>query len=377
MRGSIRKRSKDSWTLEISLGFDPSTGKRLRRQETVRGTKRQAEAELARLIHAAESGTDLNPARLTTNEYLDRWLTHMRTRVRPATWNGYEGLVRRNVRPLIGRIPLAKVRPAHIQSILDTMISQNLAARTIIQAYRVVHQAFKQARRWQILSTNPAEAIQPPRPERPALTIPTSEELKALIVAAEQSREGNAITLLVATGLRRGELLGLRWRDVDLDGNRLHVTASLQRVKIGGKPKTVIVEPKTDRARRGVSLPAFAIEALRRQRTEQSKRRLLLGEAWNDHGLVFERGDGTPYDPDTFSSAFQRIAKKAGLTGVRLHDVRHGYATALLAAGVHPKIASEALGHSSVAFTLDTYSHVVPSMQQAAADAISQAIEGT
>lgn len=374
MRGTIRKRSKDAWTIEVPLGFDATTGKRKRSYHTVRGTKRQAETELARLVHEAETGTDLDPKRLLLSAYLDRWLDHMKTRVRPMTWNGYEGLIRRNVKPLIGSVPLGKVRPAHVQAVIDAMIKKGLAARTTVQCYRALHQAFKQARRWQLVPTNPAEAVSPPRASRPTIQIPGSQDLRSLISAAKGTREETAIILLVATGLRRGELLGLRWPDINLPQARININHALQRSQRGRE--LILVEPKTDRARRTVGLPTFAVEALRRHRKEQGERRLLVGEAWHDHGFVIERGDGTPIDPDTFSHTFRRIAKMAGLEGVRLHDVRHGYATALLAAGVHPKIASEALGHSSVAFTLDTYSHVVPSMQQAAADAIGQAIEG-
>ncbi|MHB8513014.1 MAG: site-specific integrase [Actinomycetota bacterium] len=179
----------------------------------------------------------------------------------------------------------------------------------------------------------------------------------------------------ISTGLRRGELLGLRWRDIDLDAGRLHVSATLQRITVEQNSQSQLgfVEPKTPRARRTVALRPSTVETLRRHRKAQNERRL-ASEAWHETDAVFDRGDGRPLDPGEFGREFKRLAKKAGLEGTRFHDVRHGFATALLLQGVHPKVASDALGHSSVAFTLDTYSHVLPSMQDTAAQAIEDAL---
>lgn len=225
------------------------------------------------------------------------------------------------------------------------------------------------------------EAVQPPRPERPSLKIPDADALRRLLAAAQGTREEVPLTLAAATGLRRGELLGLRWPDLDLEPGRLHVSNALQRHKARDAEgnlvsELVLVEPKTDRARRTIGLPRFAVDALRRHHREQAERRLLLGEAWQGGEYVFDRGDGAPIDPDTFSAAVRRLMRAAGLGTVRLHDLRHAYATMLLTQGVHPKVASEALGHASVAFTLDTYSHVVPGLQDLAAQAIDEALGG-
>jgi integrase len=221
-----------------------------------------------------------------------------------------------------------------------------------------------------MLSVNPATAVRPPRIQRAELTTPEPAQVSAILKAADGTWLRLPILLGAATGMRRGEVFGLRWRDVDLEAGLIHVNGSLQRVA----GRLSIIEPKSPRARRTISLPASVAEALRQHRKEQTERRLLLGNGWTDSDLVIEQGDGTPRDPDTMTHRFQDFTAAAGVTGVRFHDLRHAYATALLRGGVHPKVVSEALGHASTAFTMDVYSHVVPSMQEAAADAIGAAL---
>ncbi len=371
MKGSVFRQGKGSWGVRVSAGFDPVTGKRRRIFLTVRGTKRDAERELARLVYEVETGTDLDPVRLLTADYFKRWLDHMKTRVRPATWDAYESRVRVHVIPRMGAVALGKVRPAQIQALLDDMIRSGQSPRSVLHCYRVLRGAFRQARRWLLIPNDPTEAIPAPRASRPRLHIPDPTELKKLLRACAGIPQGIPIIIDVATGLRRGELLGLRWKDVDFAARKIRITSTLQRVRqADGGSALVLVEPKTALARREVALPLFALETLKRHRRQQAERRLQWGEAWHDRDFVFDRGDGRPLDPSDFTRAFKRVAAKVGLSNTRLHDIRHGFATALLAQGVHPKIVSEALGHSSVSFTLDTYSHVVPGLQEAVAQAI-------
>jgi integrase len=304
---------------------------------------------------------------MTLGRFLeDRWLPHVRTRVRPGTHERYASLLRRHIEPKIGRTPLAKLRPLHIQSALDGMLADGLAPRTAQHAYRVLSQALRQGVRWQVLATNPAAAVSPPRPDRPKLTVPGPDAVRAILAAAEGTPYRVPLVLAASAGLRRGEALGLRWRDVRLDKGAIAIVSSLQRVN----GELAFLEPKTDRARRTVSLPPFAIEVLRAQRKDQAERRLLLGPAWVDDDVVADRGDGRPIEPGECSRAFHRLAGG----GIRLHDLRHAFATTLLEAGVHPKVASEALGHASVSFTMDTYQHIMPSMGEQVAAAIEAAL---
>jgi integrase len=355
----------------VDLGEDES-GKRRQVWRTV-PTGEDPERELTRLLRQHDQGRLASEARpLTMGEYLEgEWLEHMRTRLRESTWVRYRQFVRSEIAPVIGETRLGRLRPVDVQRVVDSMVGKGLAPRTVVQGYRVLSGALAQAVRWQMLSVNPATAVRPPRIQRADLTIPEPAQVSAILKAAEGSWCHLPILLGAATGMRRGEVFGLRWRDVDLDAGLLHVNGSLQRVD----GKLAIVEPKTPRARRTIALPASVVETLRQYRKDQTERRLLLGEGWTDSDLVIEQGDGTPRDPDTITHRFADYAAAAGVKGVRYHDLRHAYATSLLRGGVHPKIVSEALGHASTAFTMDVYSHVVPSMQEAAADAIEAALQ--
>jgi integrase len=253
--------------------------------------------------------------------------------------------------------------------VIDAMLAEGLAPRTAGQCYRVLSSALRQGVRWQILATNAPNAVSPPRADRPELIVPDAAAVMQLIDAATGPTR-IAILLAASTGMRRGEVLGLRWTAVD--GSRVRVTTSLQRA--GGE--LVLVGPKTDRGRRTISLPPVTVEALKRWRKDQAERRLLLGAAWHDADVVVDRGDGRPLDPAEFSHAFARLADRAGLKGARLHDLRHAFATSLLAAGVHPKVVSEALGHASTAFTMDVYQHLLPSMGEQVAVAMQEALGG-
>lgn len=379
-RGSILKRCshprtswsrcRHSWSVVVNLGEDEN-GKRRQVWRTVAAGE-DPETELTRLLRKHDQGRLASESRaVTVGEYLENeWLPHMRTRIRESTMVRYGDLVRRHITPTIGDVRLGRLRPVDVQRVVDSMVARGLAPRSTVQGYRVLSAALSQAVRWQMLPSNPAAAVRPPRVERAELITPDSEQVQAILKAAEGSWVHLPILLGAATGMRRGEVFALRWRDVDLDADLIRVTGSLQRA--GGKLR--IVEPKSARGRRTVALPASVVDALRQHRKEQSERRLLLGEDWTDTDLLIEQGDGTPRDPDTVTHRFVEFAKTAKVSGVRFHDLRHAYATSLLRGGVHPKVVSEALGHASTAFTMDVYSHVVPSMQEQAAKAISEAL---
>ena len=367
MNGHVRKRG-ETWSYVVDVGGDGP-----RRQKWKGGfrTKKEAERELRRYVTRVESGGDPFPENLTLGSYLDRWLEHQTARLRPRTHQRYTQLLA-EVNTAIGHLRLERVRPAHVQAVIDAMSARGLAPRTVVQARAVLGHAMRQAVAWGLLTTNPVQAVRPPKPDRPRLEVPTAEQLLQLVGAAEGTQWEIPLLLAATTGARRGEVLAVRWADVDLDAGRLRITRALQRVGA----ELVVVDPKTPRARRQISLPAFALERLRRHRREQAERRLLVGPGWADLDLICERGDGRPLQPDSWTGAFKRIAASAGLpAAMRLHDVRHGYATALLAGGVHPAIASAALGHASPGFTMSVYQHVLDEMTDQAAAAIDAAFE--
>jgi integrase len=320
-----------------------------------------------------EGGRESQYARLRLGTYLtERYLEKARTRLRPETWDRYESLLRVHVIPEIGTIPLAKLRPLHVDQVMSRMTKKGAAPASVRQAYRVLSRALKEAVRLQLIGENPAERVDPPRVGRPDLEVPNTETLARLLDGLEGSDWAVPIAFAISTGLRRGELLGLRWPDIDFDHGTVRVNWELQRHTGKG---LVFVEPKTVRARRQLQLPDGLLTMLRESRRRQSERRLQLGLAWQDHDVLFDAGDGRPIDPDFFSEACKRIFRAAGLPAkVRLHDLRHAFGTLLFLAGVHPKIASAALGHSSETFTMSVYQHMVQGLGEQVADAISDAL---
>ena len=338
----------------------------------VRGTRQEAERELAKLVVEVEGGTVASGGRITTGAYLaDKWLPHQAHQVGRKTWRRYEQLVRLHVSPVVGSIRLVRLRALDVQGVVDEMLSSGAATASVSQTYHVLAAALEQAVRWQLIPMNPARSIRPPRPQRSALQVPTAAEVRLLVAEAEGSWIEGAVLLASGTGMRLSEVLGLPWRNVDVDRAVLRVE---QTISWEGS-EFAFEDPKTTYARRTVALPSTVLRWLKRHRREQNERRLTLGSAWRSGpDVVLERGDGTPLRDDSVSSAFAGLAERVGVPGVRLHDLRHAYATRLLAAGVHPKVVSEALGHASAAFTMQVYQHVMPSMQETAAKAIEQAL---
>jgi integrase len=233
----------------------------------------------------------------------------------------------------------------------------------------VASKAFRQAVAWQLIPSNPVAATDAPKAERPDLDVPTIDGARALMAEAEGTLWELPMFLAAFTGARRGEVLAIGWEHVDFDRARVKITRSLERLDGEFRFK----DPKTKRSRREVAIPAYAVERLRRWKVEQAEHRLAAGPAWHDLGLVCERGDGSPIDPDSFSKAFKRFARKVGAPGTRLHDLRHAAATLMMEAGVHPSVVSRSLGHASEAFTMSVYGHVRDEMLDQAADALGSA----
>jgi integrase len=368
MRGHITQRSAGSWTIQVSGGFDDG-GRRVRLTQTVRGSRHNAERALTKMLRDVDTGSVAMSGATTFGKYLmDRWLPHMRSRVGAQTWDRYESLARIQIVPRCGRVKLAKLRAHHLQAALDAMLAESASPASVVKAHVVSSSALKQAVRWGLLAVNPAAGVSPPAVHKPKLTIPTPEEMRTLVDAAAETDYALPVLLAATTGLRRGEVVALTWSAVDFD----------RTVKVGGvdvpAPALYVLDGKTRTARRTVSLPPTTVAALRAHKKAQIERRLLCGVAWQDLGLVVDRGDGGPVNPDSISHAFADIAESVGLPHVRLHDLRHGFATALLKAGVNIKLVSEALGHSRTAFTMDVYQHVLPGMGEQVASAIEAAL---
>ncbi|MEX2440451.1 MAG: site-specific integrase [Actinomycetota bacterium] len=305
----------------------------------------------------------------TVGTYLLRWLTHMRSRVRLRTWQGYESLIRCHAVPGLGTTELDQLSPLDLQGLYGRLLERGLSAGTVLNLHLVLTNAFRQAVRWRLMTINPMDGVQPPRPRRPdapTIGIEAAEDLLARLADTPMQLPA---AVAIATGMRRGEILALRWSDLDAEFTVASVQRSLQSVGA----QVIFEPPKTKRSRRSVVLPEFIRPYLHEQRQSQSDRARELGDAWQRHDLIVDRGDGAPLNPATLSAAWGRTLRSRGLAHVRFHDLRHAHATIMLQQGVHPKIVSERLGHAGIGITLDTYSHVLPSMQEGAVRAIDAA----
>jgi integrase len=372
MRGTVRKRG-NTWSFIVDEGNDPVTGKRRQRWKGGFKTRRAAEDGLREALNRIGRGDDPIPEKVTYEEFLERrWLPHLaaQDKPRPRTRERYADLLRTYVVPHIGAMQVERVRPGDVQRALDAATKEGRAPRTVRQIRAAVSSSFTAAVKWHLVSVNPVRATETPTPADPKLRTPTPAELRVLINQAKGTPWETPVLLAATTGTRRGETLAVLWANVDLDGRRIKVVDALQRLQDGG---LTFVPPKTARAVRTVPIPAFVVAQLRAHKAEQARRRLAAGEAWADLDLVCDRGDGGPLCPDAFTHGFQRIAQGAGLSGVRLHDLRHGVATALAKSGTPPLVTSRVLGHSDPAFTMRVYQHVDEEMVDRAAQGIESA----
>jgi integrase len=370
MKGHIRERSPGHWAIVVDVR-DPETGKRKRKWHSFQGTKRQAQIEGARLISELQRGGYLEPSKVTFGQFLRQWLGHIKSRVSPRTHERYTELVEKNIAPLLGAEHLAKLRPAQIAAAYAKALlegrrngSGGLSPNTVTYIHRVIKQALAHAVGWEIISRSPADAVDPPKVERATISTYDMAQTVELLEAARDTRLFVPIILGVLCGLRRGEIIALRWRHVDTVNAQLAVMESAEQTGDGVRYK----QPKSGRART-VALSAYVLEELRAHRLRQAEELLRLGARQNQATLVYTREDGQPMQPRSLTHAWREMLAKTSLPRIRFHDLRHAHATHLLSSGVHPKVASERLGHSKVGITLDLYSHVLLGLQ---ADAVAR-----
>ena len=379
--GHIRQRTPGSWELRYSLGTDQATGKRRLATSTVRGDRKAAEKELRRLLHAVDTGEHVDPTRLTLRQWLERWLETVRTEVTPKTAERYGEIARNFLIPALGNYPLTKLVPSHIQNAYNGWATGGrldgkpggLAPQTRRHIHRILRTALARALEQQVIARNPADVFKKrlPKVERRELVTLTADQSARLLEALRHSRVYWPVLLALSTGMRRGEILALHWKNIDLERGALRVVESLEQTKTGIRFKA----PKSGR-HRALTLPAYAVEELRRLRREQAEALLALGVRQTGDTLLCCRADGEPHQPLSLTYEFARFMRRLrDLPRVRFHDLRHSHATQLLASGVHPKVASERLGHASIGITLDLYSHVTDTMQSEAAVKLDSAMQ--
>jgi integrase len=363
--GSIYQRKDGRWSASVSVG-------NLKRKHFLGHTRTEVAAKMNTALKTQQDGLPVRFERQRFDAYIKGWLADVRGALKPRTWTRYEQLMRVHATPVLGTLALEKITPQHLQRLYRELEQAGSGAGTVRQLHAVLHKAFKQATLWNLVPRNVADAVTPPRPKRQEMKTLSPEQARTLLQAAEGDRYEALFVLALSTGMRQGELLGLRWQDVDV-GN-LRIQSSMQRTKDG----FVLAQPKTNKSRRQILLTEQAKSALRQHRVDQGARRLLIGAAWKDMNLVFTNEVGGPVEAShLLRHCFYPLLTRAELPRIRFHDLRHTAATLLLAQGIHPKIVSEMLGHSNIYITLDLYSHVTPTMQQQAVDAMEMVLKSS
>lgn len=377
--GHIRERSPGSFEIRYSLGTDPATGRRKIATTTVRGSRKEAERELRRLLRTLDTGEHVDPTRMTVQEWLESWLSATRQEIAPKSFERYSEIVQSYLIPAFGKLQLSKLAPVHIQNAYSGWAVDGrrdgkegpLSPQTRRHFHRILSAALARAVEQQLIARNPCDVFKKrlPKVERRDMTALNSEQSQLLLDLIRHTRVYWPTLIALTTGMRRGEILALRWRNLDLDRGIVRVVESLEQTKAGLRAKA----PKSEKAR-AITLPEFAAEELRQLKRLQAEELFKLGVRQNADTLVCARADGAAMQPRSLTHEFTRlIGRMPDLPRVRFHDLRHSHATQLLLAGVHPKVAQERLGHATVSITLDLYSHVTATMQEDAAAKIDAA----
>jgi len=370
--GSIYRRKDGRWTAEISLEG--------RKSKFLYGkTRKEVQEKLKTALYEQQQGMLVTGPQQKVGQFLSHWLEDVHKQsIRPRTYERYEEIVRLHLVPEIGHHHIQKLSPQNLQAFYKKKLEDGLSATTVISFHNLLHKALETAVRGNLLARNPCDLVSPPRRKHFEIQPLSIQQIRQFLAVTRGHRQEALFILALATGMRRGELLGLKWQDIDLERGTLQVRRILTRIpgKLPGKGFEE-AEPKTDKGRRSIVLPSFAVEALRQHRLRQREAKLKAGPAWRDHDYVFCTPIGTHLNPTRdVLDVLKSFLKQAGLPDIRFHDLRHSSATMLLGMKVHPKIVQEILGHSQIAITMDIYSHILPTMQEEAMNKLNDVLQG-
>ena len=367
--GQIIARGDRRWLVRVYLGHDRETRKRTYHNRTVYGPLRRAQEYLTRRLHERDLSRGVEGLQVTVEEFLDHWLkTAVKPKVRAKTYSDYAAMLRRYIRPAIGARMLTSVSPLEIQSAYQGMIDRNLSARTIRYAHSVLRAAIRQAVRWQLLLADPTQGVQLPSPQRREISVLTTEQARTFLKAALLTPQACLFAVALTTGMRPSEYLGLCWRDIDWDRGTVSIVRTIHK----HEGQWIFADTKRVRSRRIVKMQTWVLELLKKLRNIADEAAACASEFAD---LIFTTARGEPINEEYLvKKHFKPLLQEAGLPNIRLYDLRHTFATLALTVGVAPKVVSEQLGHASAAFTLDTYSHVLPHMQEEAAAKMEAAL---
>ncbi len=376
--GSITKRKSDGrWQGYVTVGYDVETGKP-KKKYFYGKTRKEVQEQVNEALGKVRTGTYREPSKLTMAEWLTTWLNdYMKPSLRPTTWENYEIQVMRHILPALGHLRLSQLQTSNLQKLYNDKLSNGgrldgkeggLSPRSVRYIHTLIHAALEQAKKEGMITINVADAVKLPHDQKKEIQCLDTEGVKKFLTAARDTKHFPAYFLALNTGLRRGELLGLRWKDVDLKAGSITVNQGLVRTKQG----LVFQEPKTKLSNRTIGVSPQVVIALKDHKKRQNEERLAAGTAYNkEHDLVFCNELGGPICPRGFTRHFERLLKKSGLEGkVTFHGLRHTFATLSLQEGAAARTVQEALGHHKAAFTLDVYSSVTDKMKKEATDKI-------
>lgn len=359
--GTIIERADERWMARVDLGWQDG---RRRRKTYYGSTRADVAAKLTKALRDVQQGaTSLGDERQTIKQFLERWIESVRPSVRAKTHHSYAQLVRLHLVPGLGHLRLGRLQAEHVEAFLDRKRAAGLSPRTCQYLRAVLRVALNRAIKRKLVVQNAAALADAPHVVRAEVQSLTPDQARTFLAAIADDRLYALIVLAVSCGLREGELLGLRWPDLDLDRGVLRVRHALERLGKGWR----LVEPKSEKSRRTIRLPAPVVPILRAHRVRQLERRLAAGARWRDHEFVFTTGKGTPLDGPKVNTIVKRLMRAAGVPALHFHSLRHSCATFLLVQGVAPRVVMEILGHSQISLTMNTYSHVIEQLQDAAA----------
>ena len=374
MAGHIRKRTDSKGTVTYQVILDKgiaADGKRLRSYSTF-NTLKEARAMLAEQEDSINKGTYIEPSKMTVQELCEEWFRVHAPKIAANTQRGYRVNLDKHIYPLIGGTKVQQLTASMLTECYEKMLKSGLNARSVQFCHTTLHAALKYGMKARYLNHNVAELTSPPKQEKYKPYIYTDEEIKRLLAAVEGSVHEIPVKLAIGLGLRRGEVLGLMWSDVDFRKNTIEVRHNL--LCVNGEKS--IGDPKTEAGKRTLVVPEELMKLLRKHKTQQAEKRLALGDRWEDNDLVCCTGNGTPYHAGSYSVMFHRFLERKGLPHCRFHDLRHINATLMLKSGVNMKVCQTRLGHSDISTTMDIYSHVDTEMQSQAANNLNNILFG-
>lgn len=357
MRGHITQRGKDKNTYSVVVEFpkDKITGKRTRKWFTIKGDKKSAERFLTEKLSELDNGVYDNVKEMYLNDFLEYWYKeHCLKKLAVSTYEGYKRYIDKYIIPYFGKIKMNNIKPLNVQSFYSYCSEKGLNGTSITQIHRILHSAFKQAVKWQIISKNVIDNVEPPKKEKFIALVLNKEQVKQLLEVAKSTDCYIPTYIAIATGMRRGEILALTWNDINFEKRTITVSKTLSPTKNG----LIVTKPKTLKSNRMISVPPTLIECLIEHKNKQDYIKNLLKESYVDNNLVICTNNGNYFSPTKLNHGFQRLLKNNNLPPVRFHDLRHTHASLLISQDVHPKLISERLGHSTIGITMNLYSHV-------------------